>query len=189
MANPTIIIAHCAFHQAAHYETFTTSMNEAGFSRVHTSQLPSAGHIPPEDAFTKEVTVLLQAIASELLAGNDVMVLAHSYGGIPVTEALIEIGKDVKGEAGKILGIVFVAAMMPDDGENLATAMKTGVAPWVKIEVRLLLHIFKDAAWYLTSSLLPQISKRENRARSAAQTIQPRLSTTYSQTKGLCLKP
>ena len=35
---------------------------------------------------------------------------------------------------GNILGIVFVAAVVPDAGESLATGMKTGVFPWVKID-------------------------------------------------------
>lgn len=87
---------------------------------------------PPEDGFAKDTAVLQRAIVDQLEKQRDVIILAHSYGAILLTEALAATRIS---SAAKVLGIIFVAAMVPEDADNLATAMKAGVVPWVKIEV------------------------------------------------------
>jgi hypothetical protein len=136
---PTVIIAHGAFHQAAQYIDFDAALHEVGLKEVRIPQLPSASHNPPEDAFAQDVAVLKKTMQSCLSSGRDVMLIAHSYGAMPLSDALADIPHLTNKDHVKVLGVIFVAAMVPEEGEDLGKAMKTGVAPWVNINVRLFL--------------------------------------------------
>jgi hypothetical protein len=57
------------------------------------------GISPADDAFVKDVAALGSTVVQELASGNDVVLLAHSYRGIPLTEALIKIQGSVDGKA------------------------------------------------------------------------------------------
>ncbi|KAK3615457.1 hypothetical protein LTR56_026573 [Elasticomyces elasticus] len=132
---PTIIIAHAAFHQPAHYINFTAALDEVGLTEYRIPQLPSSSLAPPaKEAFAQDVAVLRKTIRSCLTSGRDVLLLAHSYGGIPLSDALADIPQSTERDHAKVLGVVFVAAIVPEEGESLAKAMKTGVAEWVRTE-------------------------------------------------------
>lgn len=135
----TLIIVHGAFHQAAHFRLYKIAVQKTGIQTVLIPQLPSAGLSPPEDAFAKDVAVLEDTIKQAMSFGKPILFQAHSYGAIPLAEALGGIQKKSETSSmdggSKIVGILFCAAIVPDAGESLAEAMKTGVAPWVKIEV------------------------------------------------------
>ncbi|TKA50029.1 hypothetical protein B0A55_13448, partial [Friedmanniomyces simplex] len=128
---PTVVIAHAAFHQPAHYIDFTAALDEVGLTEYRIPQLPSSSLSPTaEDAFAQDVAVLRKTIRSCLTSGRDVLVLAHSYGGLPLSDALTDLPQATERDHAKVLGVVFVAGMVPEAGESLAKAMKTGVASW-----------------------------------------------------------
>jgi pimeloyl-ACP methyl ester carboxylesterase len=81
-----------------------------------------AGHSPPEDCFVRDVATIRSAVIGELSSGRHVLLQAHSYGGIPCCEALVNLpaikGKDATCP-GRILGIVFVSAFFPGEGQSL----------------------------------------------------------------------
>lgn len=100
-------------------------------------QLPSASATPPLDPLEADVQVLRTSITREMETGNDVLVLAHSYGGIPVAEALKGvIQSPSQGGHGKVLGIVFVSSMVVDEGESMVMARAgQDSSHWIRIEV------------------------------------------------------
>ncbi|KAK3676575.1 hypothetical protein LTR78_003349 [Recurvomyces mirabilis] len=171
---PTIILAHAAFHQPAHYIDFTAALGGVGLTEYRIPQLPSSSTSPPTaDALAQDVKVLSKTIRSCLTSGRDVLLVAHSYGGVPLSEALGEIGGAAggKGDA-KVLGVVFVAAIVPSEGENMGSAMKTGVAEWVKIEGNICTANEPAKTFFNTLSSKTALEK-------AVQQIRPQSMTSF----------
>ncbi|WP_449342178.1 alpha/beta hydrolase [Streptomyces aurantiogriseus] len=95
---------HGAWHGAWCWERLTSVLDADGW-RVRAIDLPSAGGRAgvQEDA---------QAVSEELeLIDGPVVVVAHSYGGIPVSQAVAE--------AGNVSRVVYLAAFPLDVGESL----------------------------------------------------------------------
>ncbi|KAH9838898.1 Alpha/beta hydrolase [Teratosphaeria destructans] len=117
---PTIILLHDAFHQAAHYIDFDAALQAVGLSEVRIPQLPSCARSRPADdhAFDDDVQVARKMVLSCLRSGRDVMVLAHGYGGKVVAEALGGVPVERQREHVRVLGVVFVAGMVCEEGES-----------------------------------------------------------------------
>ncbi|KAJ5728495.1 hypothetical protein N7493_004825 [Penicillium malachiteum] len=83
-----ILIIHGAYFLPAAYETFSNRLIEAGLT-VRCPRLPSCGDIIPPTALLEHDINAVQEAAKELVATNhNIIVLAHSYGGIVASEAI-----------------------------------------------------------------------------------------------------
>lgn len=136
---PTVILAHDAFLQPTHYAAFTADLHVRGLTEVRIPQLPSTitSPPPPDDAFAQDVAVLHRTIQSCLRSGRDVVVLAHGYGGLPLGEALEGVTTTARPENVRVLGLVWVAAVVGEEGEDARSARKEGLEG-VKVEVGVL---------------------------------------------------
>ncbi|MEV1078738.1 alpha/beta hydrolase [Streptomyces sp. NPDC050211] len=113
-SRPTLLLVHGAWHGAWCWEKLTSVLQAEGW-RTRTVDLPSSGGLTgvEEDA---------QAVLGELeLIDGPVVVVAHSYGGIPVSEAV--------GRAGNVARIVYLAAFQLDVGESLLGFYGAPVSP------------------------------------------------------------
>lgn len=103
----TLMLVHGAWHRPAAWAKLVPELRRLGYD-VRTPALPSAGTQPvaglPEDA--AELRAELATIE------GPVVVLAHSYGGIPVSQALA-------GAEQQVTHIVYLAAYMLDKGESM----------------------------------------------------------------------
>ena len=140
----TILLSHGAFNTPWHYNLYTTALQEHDF-RTLCPQQSSSGPSPPPNSFDSDIELLNETVRSELLAGRDILLVCHSYGGIPGCEALADLPeKALKGKRlGRVLGIVFVSAFVAEEGQSLVTSKMAGRASWVRVEVSspLYLHI------------------------------------------------
>lgn len=106
---------------------------------------PSVGKLPPiglaEDA---------QCIRDELkklveVEQKDVIVVAHSYGGIVTTQAVdAEFSKkarEAKGLAGGVIRLVFMCAFLLPLGDSLGSAFGGSFPPFIPIDVNILYTI------------------------------------------------
>ncbi|KAK5110521.1 hypothetical protein LTR62_005713 [Meristemomyces frigidus] len=132
---PTIILSHTAFHQPAHYIHFCAALNEVGLTEYRIPQLASSNPTPPKtDALAQDIAILRKTIRSCLSSGRDVLLVAHGYGGVPLSDAVSGLG-DVGGRKdARVLGVVFVAGVVASEGEGFGSAMGSGVAGWVRLE-------------------------------------------------------
>lgn len=127
---PSIVIVHGAWHQSSHYNAFAKALMAAGFPKATTPQLPSAGSSPhTENSFAADVATINRAIEEDLSSDHDVVLSAHSYGGVVATEALSNFlppptPASTPSPKPKILGIIFLASMIPLKGESSATAQQ-----------------------------------------------------------------
>ncbi|KAM0448886.1 hypothetical protein ACHAO4_008111 [Trichoderma viride] len=119
---PHVLIIPGAWHPASTMASFASALEEAGFP---------ATVVPTRSVGTRDVTVqddeaqakaLLQPLLDE---GKDVIVLGHSYGGFVITGLIAGLDKrsrEAQGLSGGILGVVYLSAFIPIEGETTFVA-------------------------------------------------------------------
>lgn len=111
---PAVLLVHGAWHGPWCWEALTPHLAERGW-QVHTVQLPSASDDPDSAAgMYDDARVIREAIDKIEAAEGPVTVVAHSYGGIPATEASAQVAE-------KVARLVYLAAFQLDIGDSLAS--------------------------------------------------------------------
>ncbi|KAG4034364.1 hypothetical protein MFRU_003g03330 [Monilinia fructicola] len=120
MSRPTFVCVPGFCHTSDIFEPLKTLLEHYGYP-VLPVQLPSvlvngshASNDPAQD------TVAIRSLVSHLVeAGQDVIVILHSYAGVPGGDALQGLGKDERvqsGRRGGVLRIIFVMAWIVQEG-------------------------------------------------------------------------
>ena len=123
--NPTIIFVPGAWHVPEHYEPVVKDLGKHGFPAFAVS-LPSVGGNPPVTSFDADVDAIISAITSVVDQCNDVILVFHSYGGMPGTEAvgrIVEARRDTEKTNGKIKHLIYMSAHVPFEGHTLGTVL------------------------------------------------------------------
>ncbi|TKK88368.1 alpha/beta hydrolase [Herbidospora galbida] len=102
----TVMLVHGAWHQPKAWAKLETELHALGYA-TRTPALPSAGDKPTAGVHD-DAAVLARELAS---VEGPVVVLGHSYAGIPVTEAAAG--------AGNVRRLIYLAAYMPDKGQSM----------------------------------------------------------------------
>ncbi len=115
MAKPTIVLVHGAWHTPTHWEPLIKSLKSYGY-RTRTPALPSTldPNVPGTEIPTDQepdIAVVRQAVMEELDLGFNVVVVPHSYGGMPAVSALTGLGPGARSEAGYKNSVVAIAAI------------------------------------------------------------------------------
>lgn len=111
---PSLLLVPGAWHNPNHWAPLVVELSGID---VHTVALTSVGDDP---ATLKDMYADAEVIAKAVAAiDRPVVVLAHSYGGVPATQAL----SDVK----NVERIIYLAAFQLDVGEAV---LMPNVAPW-----------------------------------------------------------
>lgn len=119
-----IVLVHGAYHTSWHLQTLKGKLEKHGHCVV-TPDLPSAGHHATlqQDADTiKDVMIELARSYERILP------VFHSYAGIPGSEALAELPDSVRG---KIVNVVYLAALVLPQGTSLTGPNRDRLSPWV----------------------------------------------------------
>lgn len=115
---PRILLVHGAWAGPWVFDRLAAQLEERGFA-VDTVALPSIGSTADLYADAAAITAKLDA------AEGPVALIAHSYGGIPTTQA---------GDHPAVERIVYVAAFALDEGETLQQAVGGGIPDFWGIE-------------------------------------------------------
>ncbi len=136
MSKPTIILVPGAWHSPEVYDGVIKYLSSRGYP-TETVALPSVGADPPKADFTDDVAAI-RARLTELIVsrGNDVVLVLHSYSGMPGNDASQGLGKleREKSElAGGVLRLVFLAALIGFEGTS---PMSSGaeIPKWMKVD-------------------------------------------------------
>ena len=124
MATPTIVIVPGACQPAPLYVPFTKALDTHSIPSFIVS-LPSCGASPSLKDFSADVTLIRDTVDKILNEGKNVIVMMHSYGGIPGSAALKGLGKIERGRAGKetgVLRLLYVCSHMLREGEKMPGA-------------------------------------------------------------------
>lgn len=117
----TLLLVHGAWHGSWCWEPLRRELDGLA---VRTVDLPSSGTDPGS---LGDLTDDARAVRAALTAiEGPVVVVAHSYGGIPVTEAAAaELG---------VVHLVYLAAFQLDVGESLVGGLGGAVPPWQGVQ-------------------------------------------------------
>jgi surfactin synthase thioesterase subunit len=136
---PAVVIVPGSFAPAKMYNGIASKFQSAGFDTVEVVELPSVGregkHHPPtlaED--TAHIATVVEKLAD---AGKDVVIVPHSYGGIPASESVKGLTKEertAQGKKGGIIGLVYTTSVVPAEGESLETTLPGIVGSFIKVE-------------------------------------------------------
>jgi pimeloyl-ACP methyl ester carboxylesterase len=105
-----VVLVHGAWHGAWCWDAVVKELSDRG--------VPAAAVELPLTGFRNDVAVARRAIEE---AGDEVVVCAHSYGGMVVSTA-------AQGVAG-LRHLVFLAAFQTDEGEDMATLLMREPSP------------------------------------------------------------
>jgi pimeloyl-ACP methyl ester carboxylesterase len=117
MTLPSLLIVPGAWHQPAHFRRF---IDELGDVDVHAVALTTCGDDVTTlgDLFSDAAAIRAAAHAID----GPVVVLAHSYGGAPTTQALVG--------ASNVRRIIYLTAFQLDVGESLLSSVGDVPPPW-----------------------------------------------------------
>src|SRR5689334_13551646 len=114
---PTIVIVHGAWHQPLHY----LKLHDLLQARGHAVRIPvlvtSGQQISvPNKSISDDVSVIQHVLQEEFTKGNEVVLVCHSYGGLPGTASAFGQSieeRQANGAAGGVRAVVYIAAFAP----------------------------------------------------------------------------
>ena len=124
MGSPTIVIVPAACHPPILYSSFTRALEAQDIPSV-VIPIPSVGANPGLKDFSADVKLIRDTITDLLNHDRDVIVLMHSYGGLPSSAALKGLGKVDRSQGGNTTGVVrliYVSSHVLGEGERLPDA-------------------------------------------------------------------
>lgn len=115
---PVIVLVHGAWHRPVHFLPLVTLLQERNYD-VDVPSLATAGWQPSvsKASVPEDVEVISKTLDQHLGAGREVVLLCHSYGGLPATAAAV--GRTIadrqtgSGGRGGIKAMIYVAAFAP----------------------------------------------------------------------------
>ncbi|MFE6869529.1 alpha/beta fold hydrolase [Kitasatospora sp. NPDC057692] len=118
---PSFLLVHGAWHGAWCWDAVRTALDADGW-RSHTVDLPSAGpqadpHGGSDRAGMRDDARTIRDSLRRI--DGPVVVVAHSYGGVPTTEVIAD--------AANVTGAVYLAAFQLDVGESVFSFLGTPV--------------------------------------------------------------
>ena len=134
-SHQSFLIVPGAWHQPEMYEKLVTLLQEAGYSAL-VGSLPSCDAQDPQDVTcSKDAEAVREhLIRSMETDGKDVVVVCHSYGGIPGAGAAHGLSKiaRAKGEKkGSVIGLIYVSGFVVPEKSSLLDIMGGKHAPYV----------------------------------------------------------
>ena len=121
MSLATILIVPGACQTSDFYQSFAQSLHNEGFPVVIVS-IPSVGASPGLDTFAKDVDEIKKAIVKLTEQKRDILLVMHSYGGIPgsaAAQGFSTVERKKAGTDGGITRLVYIASYVLREGETV----------------------------------------------------------------------
>ncbi|KAI1747722.1 Alpha/Beta hydrolase protein [Xylaria castorea] len=133
---PTILLVPGAFGKPDCFDSLLPYLDEAGFA-THPGAYPSCNPVNPHIATCKnDIASLRNSVILPLLEQQkDVIILAHSYGGVVAGGAaknLDRTTREAQGQVSGIVGLIYVAGNITLEGESLQQAVGGVYPPFIK---------------------------------------------------------
>ncbi|KAL4881228.1 Alpha/beta hydrolase fold-1 [Aspergillus karnatakaensis] len=127
---PTLIFAPGSWYPTSSFDPLTTLLNSHGYE-THTVAFPSITQATTVKDLSSDIAAVRALVEPEVQKGRDVVVIAHSWAGLPVNSALEGLLKTDSHEQGKggVVKLLFISAFIPEIGQSLVSAFG-GEAEW-----------------------------------------------------------
>lgn len=128
---PAIVLVPGSFCHSSHYAPGLKPLQDAGVS-VHILDPPTyhskkTGDLPTLHDDASFIAKTVEKLADQ---GEEVVLVAHSYGGTPASESIKGLSVSERKEQGKPGGVVrlaYISAVVPKVGEGMGETMVGGV--------------------------------------------------------------
>ncbi|KAF2125813.1 alpha/beta-hydrolase [Dothidotthia symphoricarpi CBS 119687] len=121
--NPTILLIPGSFAPPTIYHPLITALRTASHPALVLTLPSTQKRHPLPPATMHDDASLIRAVTEALIAqGKQVVVVCHSYGGVPTSEALVGLGVGKEGGGG-VRRIVYFTAVVPRVGERQVDAV------------------------------------------------------------------
>jgi pimeloyl-ACP methyl ester carboxylesterase len=122
-AKPAFVFVPGAWHTPEGYRKVRAILEGKGYTTFAVS-LPSVGGNPVVPNSSQDIAAVKTVLADLIeKQGKEVVVVAHSYGGVPGSEAVQGLGRPERAAAnadGGVIRIVYIASGIPQAGQSLA---------------------------------------------------------------------
>ncbi|KAL3496071.1 Alpha/Beta hydrolase protein [Aspergillus germanicus] len=136
---PVIVLVSGAFGTPQGFEKLLPYLTKAGYA-THPGPYPSCNPSDPANvSAVQDIASLRDNVLIPLLNdhGKDVVIIAHSYGGVVAGGAARGLAKETRkaqGHSTGVIGLVYVAGNITLDGESLFTAVGGAYPPFIKVD-------------------------------------------------------
>lgn len=136
MAQPKVLIfiVPGTWHPSSAYESFASHLRKAGYA-THIAALPSFDPTHVNTSCAADTDAVRRQLLSFLEAdGSDIVVFAHSYGGIPGGGAAVGLSKSFRSQnsqKGGVLGLVYMSAFIISKGVTLSAYLGGRKPPYI----------------------------------------------------------
>ena len=138
MPKSTFVFVPGAWHTPSAFGGVMAALLTHGYLSVGVS-LPSVGAVPAVNDVTEDIFAIREVVIKLVEQGEEVIVVLHSYGGIPGSQALEGLGKKEReraGDVGGVVRLVYIAAYVLPAGFQLASRGDvTQFSKWVRSDI------------------------------------------------------
>lgn len=131
--DPVFLLAHGAWHPSWLYDPLKDALAKLGYT-LAVPALPTTGPGAKDVTWEADVEAILQTAEPLFSEGKQVVLIGHSYGGIPACIATRENGvaeRRARGLQGGFIHIGFLCAFaMPSRGISQVELMQHQLPPW-----------------------------------------------------------
>jgi hypothetical protein len=107
----------------SNYEKFLHQLSDDGLES-HIIQLQTVGKREPAATLQDDIDLIRHDLTKLCDEGRDVVMMAHSYGGMPMTESLRGFSKADRqkdGKSGGVVHLIYITSTAADLGESMAS--------------------------------------------------------------------
>lgn len=130
-SNTTIIFVPGAWHTPDCFSLVVELLEQQGY-KTDLVYLPSVGPLKLPD-FSRDVEAIQEHVSKAVDAGQEVVVVSHSYGGTPASEALKGFGLESRRQEGKKGGVkhlFFITVFLVPVGESMVSYYSRDTPVW-----------------------------------------------------------
>ncbi|KAB8216217.1 Alpha/beta hydrolase fold-1 [Aspergillus novoparasiticus] len=130
MSKPTLIFAPGAWYPSSAFDPLIAKLAPHGYT-CQTVSFPSIQQATEIKDLTADTNAVRALVEPAVNAGQDVIIISHSWSGLPVNSALEGLSRaerQQEGKQGGVTKLIFISAFLPDIGESLVGAFG-GVPP------------------------------------------------------------
>ena len=134
-SSTTVLFIPGAWHNPQCFETVILGL-EAGGYNTDVVHLPSVDPAIPHSDFTEDVDQIRKQIELAANTGQRVVVVVHSYGGVPGSEAIRGLDwetRQQKGQPGGVVHLFFCCSFIVPEGKSLIGSFGGNDLPWFDV--------------------------------------------------------
>ena len=134
MSKPTLIFAAGAWFPQTAFDPIIEKLD----FRCHSVAFPSIHEASSAVDLQPDIEAVRSLVQQEADAGNEVVIIAHGWAGLPVSSALDGLSKSEREQAGQkggVVKLILITAFLPNVGESLIGAFGGMPPPWYELDV------------------------------------------------------